>query len=110
MINHGGELFGALSGNGFAELAQYDDDRNGFIDETDSVFNKLKVWLHADNGESQLIGLLQANVGAMYLGHIETTFDIKDQQNVLQARIRNSGIFITETGAVGTVQQLDLVV
>lgn len=109
-INNGSELFGAMTGDGFAELAQYDDDKNGFIDEADNIFSKLKLWLHTAQGESQLLGLLQANVGAIYLGHITTPFDLRDQQNNLQGRIRDSGIFLAETGTVGTVQQLDLVI
>ena len=37
VINNGGELFGPVSNNGFTELAAYDDDGNGFIDEGDAV-------------------------------------------------------------------------
>ena len=49
-INNGSELFGALSGNGFADLAQYDSDANGWIDENDEIFQRLKVWSGADDG------------------------------------------------------------
>ena len=32
IINDGSELFGTVSGNGFADLAKYDEDGNGWID------------------------------------------------------------------------------
>lgn len=43
-INDGSELFGTSSGDGFKDLAEYDEDKNGWIDENDSIFSKLKVW------------------------------------------------------------------
>lgn len=42
VINDGSELFGPQSGDGFAELAGYDEDNNGWIDENDAIFAKLK--------------------------------------------------------------------
>ncbi len=56
VINDGGELFGAKSGDGFADLAKYDADSNGWIDENDEVFNKLRVWHVNDEGEYKLVG------------------------------------------------------
>ncbi len=43
-INNGSELFGPGTGNGFEELAIWDGDQNGWIDENDDVFSKLSVW------------------------------------------------------------------
>lgn len=43
-INNGSELFGPTTGDGFAELAKFDGDKNGWIDENDAAFNKLEVW------------------------------------------------------------------
>ena len=54
--------------------------------------------------------LKQANVGAISLSHIATQFDLKDAQNVSQGEIKASGIYLQETGAVGTIQQIDLTV
>ena len=65
-IDDGSELFGALSGNGFADLAQYDDDRNGFIDEQDAIFSKLKVW-QKNTSQDELIDLTDAIIGAIAL-------------------------------------------
>lgn len=38
VIDDGSELFGPSSGNGFLELASFDNDKNGWIDENDAVF------------------------------------------------------------------------
>lgn len=47
-INDGTELFGTGSGDGFSDLAAYDDDGNGWIDENDKIFMKLLVWSKED--------------------------------------------------------------
>ena len=44
VINDGSELFGTKSGDGFADLAEYDADGNGWIDENDPIFDKLLIW------------------------------------------------------------------
>ncbi|MGZ4979303.1 MAG: hypothetical protein ACXV8O_19360 [Methylobacter sp.] len=43
VINNGSELFGPNSGNGFSELAKYDSDNNGFIDEADPIYKNLRI-------------------------------------------------------------------
>ena len=73
-INDGSELFGTKSGDGFRDLSEYDEDRNGWIDENDSVFSKLKVWTKDSEGNDKLLNLKQADVGAIYLGNIDTEF------------------------------------
>ncbi|XQC04726.1 hypothetical protein ACOAJ8_06715 [Arcobacter cryaerophilus gv. pseudocryaerophilus] len=39
-------------------MAKYDSDKNGFIDEADEVFSKLKIWSFDEAGNSSLISLL----------------------------------------------------
>ena len=109
-INDGSELFGATSGNGFGELAALDDDHNGWIDENDAAFTQLQVWTKDGNGNDQLSTLKEANVGAIGLDHVATSFDLKDANNDLQGRIRSSGVFLQEDGQVGSVQQIDLTI
>ena len=109
-INNGSELFGATSGDGFAELASLDSDQNGWIDENDAAYAQLQVWTKDDDGNDQLSTLKQANVGAIALTRVATPFDVKDANNELQGRIRSSGIFLQEDGQVGTLQQIDLTV
>ncbi|MFC1525452.1 hypothetical protein ACFL6X_01425 [Candidatus Latescibacterota bacterium] len=109
-IEDGSELFGARTGNGFAELAAYDEDGNQFIDEADSVYEGLRVWQKDGAGNDRLVALGQSGVGAIYLGHTDTPFQVKDDDNQLQGVIRSSGVYVKEDGGTGTVQQLDLVV
>ncbi len=109
-INDGHELFGALSGNGFADLAKYDDDGNGWIDEGDAVFDRLLVWTRDGDGNDRLQGLLRHGVGALYLGNTDTPFALKDSGNALQGAVRASGLYLREDGGAGTLQQIDLVV
>lgn len=109
VINDGTELFGALSGNGFADLAQYDEDGNNYIDEADSVFDDLLIWNKTADQDS-LQTLAEAGVGAIYLGSTETPFDLKGEDNQHNGQVRSSGFYLTESGDVGTVQQVDMVV
>lgn len=108
VINDGSELFGTKSGNGFKDLAVYDEDGNGWIDENDSVFNQLKVWTKNDDGTDRLVDLKKAGVGAIYLGNVETPFSLNSMENNQNhAVIRSSGIFLKESGEAGTVQHVD---
>lgn len=108
VINDGSELFGTKSGNGFADLAQYDSDGNGWIDEADEIFDKLLIWSKDANGNDQLVGLGKAGVGAIYLGAQDTQFSMNNQQNQTNAMVRQTGMFLYENGGIGTIQQLDL--
>ena len=109
-INNGSELFGARSGNGFAELAALDTDHNGWIDENDAAYKQLRVWTRDNTGKDQLASLHEANVGALSLGRVDTPFALKDNSNALQGQIRSTGIFLQEDGKAGTMQQVDLTV
>lgn len=110
-INDGSELFGTKSGNGFKDLAEYDEDGNGWIDENDSIYSQLKVWTKDENGNDRLIDLKDADVGAIYLRNADTQFSLKDDENKLNAEIKKTGIYLKEsTGAVGTLNHVDLVV
>ncbi len=108
--DNGNELFGARTGNGFSELAQYDDDKNGFIDEGDAVYSQLKLWVKSPEGQDQYFSLAEKDVGAIYLGAIDTQFSFKDSQNTQQGQLRSTSLYLNEQGGSGTVQQVDLVV
>ena len=109
VINDGSELFGTKSGDGFADLAQYDEDGNGWIDENDAVFEKLLVWAKDENGNDELYTLKEAGVGAMCLQRAQTDFSLNSlKDNQANGKIRSTGIFLYENGNVGTMQQLDL--
>ncbi len=106
-VDTGKELFGPATEDGFKELALYDSDRNGWIDESDPIFFKLKIWSLDENGEPKLFSLFEKNVGAIYLGSVKTKFDVYDSEQLV-GRLQNTGIFLIENGKPGTVQQVDL--
>ena len=107
-INDGSELFGTKSGNGFKDLSAYDLDGNGWIDENDEVYYKLRVWMKNEDGTDTLLSLKEADVGAIYLGSAATNYSLKDSSFNTSAKLRASGLFLRESGGVGTVQQVDL--
>lgn len=109
-INNGSELFGPATGNGFNELAQYDGDGNGWIDESDDVYRQLKVWMKDATGSDSLSSLASLGVGAISLHAIDTPFDIKTASNQLLGSIRASSVYLNEDGTAGSVQQIDLTV
>ncbi len=108
-IGNGNELFGTKSGDGFKDLAMYDEDGNGFIDENDKVFNKLLIWTKDKEGNDKLISAAKAGVGAIFLGSASTDFSLKNMTtNATNAQIRQTGIFLKEDGGVGTIQHVDI--
>lgn len=109
VINDGSELFGTKSGNGFADLAAYDGDGNGWIDEADEVFSQLKVWVKDENGENRLLDLKEAGVGAIFLGSADTRFSLNNAEtNATNAVIQKTGVYLRENGTAGTIQHVDL--
>lgn len=109
VINDGSELFGTKSGDGFADLAEYDADGNGWIDENDPIFDKLLIWAKDENGKDELYALKEAGVGAICLQRAATDFSLNSQKdNTQNGQIRSTGIFLYENGNAGTMQQLDL--
>ncbi len=109
IINDGTELFGAQSGDGFADLAAYDEDGNGWIDENDSIFDKLRIWTKDASGKDVLCAIGKAGVGAIYLGNAQTEFSLNSaKDNSTNALVRKTGIFLYENGGCGTVQHLDM--
>lgn len=108
VINDGSELFGTKSGDGFADLAKFDSDGNGWIDEADEIFEKLRVWTKDENGNDMLISLKEADVGAICLGRVGTQFSLNDRLGHTNAFMRSSGVFLRESGGAGTLAQLDL--
>jgi hypothetical protein len=110
IINDGSELFGPTTGRGFAELARFDEDGNGFIDEGDSIYHKLRIWTMNEDGSTQLAALGDKNIGAIFLGHVSTPFQLKDNNNQSLGEVVRSGIYLQESGQVGVVQEINLTV
>lgn len=107
-INDGTELFGTSTGDGFKELAVFDEDCNGWIDENDPIFDKLRVWSMNEKGDMELYTLRQSDVGAIYLGRVRGDYIHHDDEHKARAAIRESGIFLHESdGHAGSVQHVD---
>ena len=110
-VNDGNELFGTKSGDGFKDLAEHDQDGNGWIDENDDVFSKLKVWTKDKDGNDVLLNLKEADVGAIYLGNADTQYSFKDESLNTNAVLRKTGVYLKESsGKVGTASHVDLAV
>ena len=121
-IDDGTELFGARSGNGFADLATLDEDGNGVLDEADSSFATLRLYRPGEG----LLTLGDKQIGAIFLQSAATPFqhlggvDHGEQDSVSQdsngqdsrgqspAVLRQTGIYLKENGEAGTLQQVDL--
>lgn len=107
-INDGSELFGTASGNGFADLSQYDLDGNGWIDEADEIFDKLLIWTPGADGQDTCYKLKDKGVGAICLENVPTDYVLRHENGKVGAAVRRSGMFLMEDGRPGTVQHVDL--
>ena len=105
-IDNGQELFGPNSNSGFGELAQYDDDDNGWIDENDAIFSQLSFMDFDENGEQRLRSIGEAGLGALYLGSEEMDLDLFDSDGNFQANIARNGVALKETGHAVSLQEI----
>jgi hypothetical protein len=103
IVNDGRELFGPTTGDGFGELAAHDVDGNGWIDEADPVFTRLRLW---SDTESPLSTLAERGVGAISLARVDTPFRLSAGENV--AQLQSTGVWIGLDATVGTVHRIDL--
>jgi len=109
-IDDGGELFGALSGDGFADLARYDENSDDVIDEADAVFSQLRLSSLDTQGELQLSSLADRNVGAIFLNNLATPLNLVDDDNNVTGIVRKSGLFLQDDFTPGVIQHIDIVV
>ena len=107
-INNGLELFGPATGAGFSELANLDSDSNAWIDENDPIFSSLSIWSFDENGGESLCSLRDAGVGAISITHAGSTFQLQDADGGILGTVKASGIFLTESGEVRSLQEVDL--
>ncbi len=113
LIDDGSELFGPATGNGFHELAGLDNDRNGWIDENDEAFSSMKIWQKNSDGADLIQTLREKDVGALYCGSAPTLFDATaagDPAGAVAGRLKETGMWLTESGGAGIVQEFDMVV
>lgn len=109
-VDDGSELFGTRSGDGFADLAQWDSDRNGWIDEADAVFKRLQVWRMDASGHTRLESLTDSGVGALSLQRVGSDQSLRQADGSRLGQLRSTGLYLTESGQAKAMQQIDLVV
>ena len=108
-IDNGSELFGPRTNNGFKELARHDSDKNNWIDENDNIFKELKIWQIDESGENKLVSLLELNIGAIYLGDVQSGFEYQNKINEVNAVQRSNGVYVKEDGSgIRMINALDL--
>ncbi|MBE9608345.1 hypothetical protein [Chitinilyticum piscinae] len=100
----GRELFGVQSGDGFADLAQLDQDHNGWIDEADPDFARLRLWQPADE---RVQSLAAAGIGALGTRSVATPYRLV-QDGDTYGQQRASGVWLGEQGGIGTLRQIDV--
>lgn len=106
-IDDGSEMFGPQSGQGFAELAEYDVDGNGWIDENDAIFQQLQI-MTFNNGEAVNLSLAEAGVGAFYLGHAEADYQLQADDGRVIGNLKQSGVALSEDGQALMFQEIHL--
>ncbi|MCD8522264.1 MAG: hypothetical protein LRY66_08740 [Saccharospirillaceae bacterium] len=107
IIDDGSEMFGPQSGNGFADLAQYDDDSNGWIDENDAIFSQLSLMEFDDEGPT-LRSAADAGLGAFFLGSATSDYELKNDAGQVRGVIAQSGVALTENGEALLLQEVHL--
>ena len=109
-IDNGRELFGTQSGDGFADLAKLDSDSNGWIDEADPAYAQLSVWRMDAAGQTRLQSLASQDVGALYVGRVASDMTLREAGVGQQlGQLRSTGLYLTNAGQAGALQQIDLV-
>ncbi len=108
-VNDGSELFGPKSGDGFTELAKLDEDKNGWIDENDSSFKSLKLWVKTAE-DDKTITLKEAGIGALSLDAVKGSFDFKDSSNTTIAQLQKTSVALSENGEAKALFGLDVAV
>ncbi|MBN9122789.1 MAG: hypothetical protein J0I06_27225 [Planctomycetes bacterium] len=105
-IDDGSELFGDQNGraDGFAELGSYDQNRDGWVDAADPVFQKLGVWQDANlNGQTddgEVRSLTDAHVARIALA-AQSAAEVSSGNAVVKA-----GAFVRDDGSQGRVGDL----
>lgn len=108
-IDNGNELFGTKSGDGFADLKQYDENGDDKIDANDSIYDKLRIWKKNDEGDDELIGLGEAGVGVVHLNPQALRNNIYDSQGNLTGIAQKSAGVDFLNGSSSKAYHLDLV-
>ena len=105
-VNNGTELFGPQTGQGFAELAAFDDNGNGFIDPSDDIWQYLYLW----RPNQPLQSMTEAKLGAFSVSSVATPMPLLDKKQQKTGEIQRSGLAFTDNARPVLLQQIDLLV
>ncbi len=109
-INDGRELFGPATNNGLAELAAFDADGNGWIDENDPIYDQLRIWMKENGNDDRLYSLKEKGIGAIFLHGAATPFTLTGPDATSLGQLRETTIYLREDGRPGTIQEVDYLV
>ena len=86
VIDSGKELFGDSNGDehGFAELSRYDENQDGKIDASDSIFDKLQLLSYNKKGEQHLSYLKNADIASFNLSYTNQNQAINQYDTIAQ--------------------------
>jgi hypothetical protein len=93
VLDDGGELFGPATGDGFAELAAFDADGNGWIDKADPVYTRLGL---ATSAQGALTSLTDRGVGAIGLASVASPYTFTSGDRI-SGLLRSTRIWLGRT-------------
>lgn len=105
-VNQQTRLFGPSNGDGFSQLQTLDSDGNGWIDSADPASAQLGLITAGRDGKPVFTSLKDSPVGALYLGHASTSLPVASNNS--SGLLRDSGLWLSNSGQAGTLQQVDL--
>lgn len=84
-IDNGSELFGDQNGsaNGYIDLATYDDNQDGLIDDNDAIYSQLQL-LFNNNGELRMSSLEESGIKSISLDYSNTSIAINTYDSIAQ--------------------------
>ena len=108
VADNGSELFGPTTGSGFEELKVLDEDGNGWVDESDAAFKDLRIWIKSSDGSNRYLGLIEAGVGALFVGSVKTETGLYDSSRETIGKMKQTGIYLKENGESALIHEFDL--
>jgi len=86
VIDGAKELFGDSNGyqHGFAELAAYDDNQDGKIDQSDAIYDQLQLFSLDKNSQQQLSGLSESNIASINIAYTDHHQAINQYDSIAQ--------------------------
>jgi len=86
MIDGAKELFGDSNGyqHGFAELASYDENKDGKIDSSDAIYDQLQLFSMDKNQQQQLSSLSESGIASISTGYSDLNQAINQYDSIAQ--------------------------